>query len=107
MLLTSEQIEALRRKLGIRGDDGWPDFASDSPEGTICREVANRLNEPDVPVCPVVDVPARVDLSMPDQVSTQDAFGRLLVRLGDIPDVAQYVMTTSPDVSVSTNLGDG
>lgn len=105
MLLSSEQVEALRRKMGIAADDVWPDFASDSPEGQICHEVAKRLAEPAPSASAAVAVPERVDLSMPDQVSTQDAFGRLLVRLGDIPDVAQHIVTTSPDVSVSTNLG--
>jgi pyruvate dehydrogenase E1 component len=38
-------------------------------------------------------------------VSTQETFGRLLTRLGEIPEVASRMVTTSPDVSVSTNLG--
>ena len=38
-------------------------------------------------------------------VSSQEAFGRLLLRLADEPDVGSRLVTTSPDVSVSTNLG--
>jgi pyruvate dehydrogenase E1 component len=38
-------------------------------------------------------------------VSTQETFGRLLTRLADVPEVAERLVTTSPDVSVSTNLG--
>lgn len=105
MLLNTEQIEALRRKMGIDGDDVWAGFASDSPEGQMCDDVAKRCAESAPLPCPVVPIPERVDLGMPQQVSTQDAFGRLLVRFGDIPELAQYMMTTSPDVSVSTNLG--
>ena len=105
MLLNSEQIETLRASMGIASDDLWPDFESDSPEGQICHDVAQRLAEVETPPLPVVTVPSRVDLSMPDIVSTQDAFGRLLVRFADIPEVAPHMVTTSPDVSVSTNLG--
>jgi pyruvate dehydrogenase E1 component len=67
--------------------------------------VARRLDEPDLPAIPIIDIPARVDLGVPSNVSTQDAFGRMLVRFADIPELAQYMVTTSPDVSVSTNLG--
>ncbi len=105
MLLSSEQMESLRRKMGIDADDVWAGFASDSAEGVLCTEVAQRLHEDEVPACPTIDIPERVDLGMPQQVSTQDAFGRLLVRFGDIPSLAKYMVTTSPDVSVSTNLG--
>ena len=38
-------------------------------------------------------------------VSTQETFGRLLTALGNHPEVAARLVTTSPDVSVSTNLG--
>jgi pyruvate dehydrogenase E1 component len=37
--------------------------------------------------------------------STQEAFGRILTRLGDVEGVGERIVTTSPDVSVSTNLG--
>ncbi|MCX6014938.1 MAG: pyruvate dehydrogenase, partial [Chloroflexales bacterium] len=105
MLLNSEQIEALRASMGIDSDDLWPDFDVDSPEGLICHEVSQRLAEVETPELPIITVPNRVDLSMPDTVSTQDAFGRLLVRFADIPEVAPHMVTMSPDVSVSTNLG--
>ena len=41
----------------------------------------------------------------PRRRRTQEAFGRILTRLGDIAGVAERIVTTSPDVSVSTNLG--
>ncbi|MDW8215935.1 MAG: pyruvate dehydrogenase, partial [Roseiflexaceae bacterium] len=36
--------------------------------------------------------------------STQEAFGRALLRLADAPGVGERIVTSSPDVSVSTNL---
>ncbi len=106
MLLSSDQLETVRTQLGIEHDNPWPDFDADTPEGQICMEVSRRLDEPKLPEVPTIAVPDRVDLGMPSQVSTQDAFGRLLVRIGDIPELARYMLTTSPDVSVSTNLGN-
>lgn len=38
-------------------------------------------------------------------VSTQEIFGRLLTGLGAIEPIAERMVTMSPDVSVSTNLG--
>ena len=38
-------------------------------------------------------------------VSTQEVFGRLLTGLGSIVGVSERMVTLSPDVSVSTNLG--
>ncbi|MBM4413301.1 MAG: pyruvate dehydrogenase [Chloroflexi bacterium] len=105
MLLSSEQMEQLRTNFGISDDDIWPDFDTDTPEGVLCQQVARRLDEDAIPPIPTISIPTRVDLSVPNSVSTQDAFGRLLVRFADIPELAQYMVTTSPDVSVSTNLG--
>lgn len=105
MLLSSEQMETLRTQFGIPADDIWPDFDDDSAEAAVLRATAEKLAELPVPVEAPVAIPDRVDLGMPANVSTQDAFGRLLVRMADIPGLAQHMMTTSPDVSVSTNLG--
>ena len=37
--------------------------------------------------------------------STQEAFGRVLAGLADVDGVGDRVVTTAPDVSISTNLG--
>ena len=53
-----------------------------------------------------VPVPANLPVPRGDRQSTQEAFGRLL---GDIAasdtELARRIVTTSPDVTVSTNLG--
>ncbi len=38
-------------------------------------------------------------------MSTQETFGRVLTALADEPEIGRRLVTTSPDVSVSTNLG--
>ena len=37
-------------------------------------------------------------------VSSQDAFGKILVELSRDPALAPYLVTTAPDVATSTNL---
>jgi pyruvate dehydrogenase E1 component len=53
-----------------------------------------------------IQVPARLPLPPAGTMSTQEGFGRILAELarGD-GDLAQRIVTTSPDVTVSTNLG--
>ena len=105
-LLNAAQIEALRDKLCITGDE-WAGFAASSAEGRWCAEAAARLFCGDAPpaLLNVNDVPDELPISTQGQLSTQDVFGRLLVRLADEPQLRARIVTTSPDVSVSTNLG--
>jgi pyruvate dehydrogenase E1 component len=51
-------------------------------------------------------VPEALDRDHTGRVSTQQAFGRFFVDLGHkAPEVARHVVTVSPDVASSTNLG--
>ncbi len=106
-LLTEEQMETLRESLGIPKNDEWARFPPDSPAGRVCAAAAHRLY-PDTTPQPTILEPAAIPdtLTLPpqNQASTQDAFGRLLVRLADATELKGRVVTTSPDVSVSTNL---
>jgi pyruvate dehydrogenase E1 component len=53
-----------------------------------------------------VPVPVRLPLSPASTMSTQDGFGRILAELArDDSELARRIVTTSPDVTVSTNLG--
>lgn len=107
MLLSNEQIEALREQMGIAPGQEWEGFAPDSSTGRFCAAAAARLYPADAPapqLLPAAAIPA--DLAIPTQgvSSTQDTFGRILVRLADLPGLCERLVTTSPDVSVSTNL---
>jgi pyruvate dehydrogenase E1 component len=53
-----------------------------------------------------VPVPAALDYAPAAVMSTQEAFGKMLAELARSDgDLARRIVTTSPDVSVSTNLG--
>ncbi|MBI2755902.1 MAG: pyruvate dehydrogenase [Chloroflexi bacterium] len=110
-LLSQEQIDELRPRLGI-GDDDWATFVSGSPEEAACRAAAARLY-PAAPAAvaqithtPGPDaVPTTLSTRVTPSMATQDAFGNALVELSRIEAVAPWLVTTSPDVSISTSLG--
>jgi pyruvate dehydrogenase E1 component len=105
--MSPEQMEGLRSACGIPAEDDWPVFEEGSPEGRLCAERAGELyggKEDSAVVLAPDAVPNDIRMPAPLTTSTQDAFGRLLVQLADVPAVARHIVTTSPDVSISTNL---
>ncbi|HEX2152974.1 MAG TPA: transketolase C-terminal domain-containing protein [Acidimicrobiia bacterium] len=105
-LLTSKQVDMLRDSVGLDPDTEWDRFGPGSPEAELCEEVGLRLRN--------LSVPPRQDIAVPlssgavrsaGVVSTQEAFGRILVGLGRVDGLGERIVTTAPDVSVSTNLG--
>ena len=104
-LLDGEQIERFRAECGLTAEQEWDAFASDSPEGRLLAEAAARLDRGERPPVARVDVPARLSERDGGRISTQAAFGRILLELSRVPGVAERLVTVSPDVSVSTNLG--
>lgn len=108
-LLTQEQMDSLQEKLGIAAGAEWDAFAPNSAEGKLCAAAAKRLyGDKQIPAgaraIKPEDIPADLGIGWGAQTSTQDAFGRMLVRLADVPGLNERIVTTSPDVSVSTNL---
>jgi pyruvate dehydrogenase E1 component len=111
-LLTEAQIDALRTELCIPEDDDWACFPADSAGERLCRETAARLYprgaRPPVDAPPVraSDVPETLPSRIPTAVSTQEVFGNALVELARLGGpVAERMVTASPDVTISTNLG--
>src|SRR5436309_6100244 len=105
-LLTPEQFRDLGHALGADPDDPWAAFASDSDEARLCAAVAARLQREPVGPGTHPRVPATLGRRHSGRESTQQAFGRLFVDLAhNAPEVAAHVVTVSPDVASSTNLG--
>ena len=105
-LLTRDQMLVLADALGADADDPWAGFDAGSPEGELCAAAATALarEEPE-PVAPPA-VPTGLGRKHRGKESTQQAFGRFFVDLvHDAPEVAERVVTVSPDVASSTNLG--
>ena len=105
-LLSPEQIDTFRSELGLDETTEWDRFAPGSDAGRWCRRVGGDIkNAPPTPR-PVPPVPhAARSVTRNGAVSTQEAFGRVLASLADVDGVGDRIVTTAPDVSISTNLG--
>ncbi|CAB4874122.1 unannotated protein [freshwater metagenome] len=104
-LLTRDQIDVFRKELGLTPDTEWDRFADDTAVGRLCARTGGELNNSALVPRPRLSIPDAVGAFTQKPVSTQETFGRLLTGLAAISSVAERMITTSPDVSVSTNLG--
>ena len=105
-LLTKEQFDDLGAQLGADPDDPWAAFPPDSPEAELCAAAAAALARDDPEPREPPPVPPALGRQHRGRESTQQAFGRFCVDLvHDAPEVAERVVTVSPDVASSTNLG--
>ena len=105
LLLDRRQIEELRAEVGLTAETEWSRFGPTEPAGEWCRATAAHLRRPEPRPRPAVEIPTAVELGAVGTVSTQEVFGRLLTRLADAGELGRRLVTTSPDVAVSTNLG--
>jgi pyruvate dehydrogenase E1 component len=105
-LLSTEQWEGLAIDLGADASDPWALFPEGSAEAELCAAAAERLRREPTPAVTLAAVPPDVGRGHSGAASTQQAFGRFFVDLTHAaPEVAARVVTVSPDVASSTNLG--
>src|SRR5262245_33018670 len=109
-LMTKAQLNELRAREGINQGEEWDRLAGlDLPAAEIetylervpfAQRGRRRLQAARVPVEPF----PRIEVK--GQASTQAAFGRILDEIARAGGpLAERIVTTSPDVTVSTNLG--
>ncbi|MEP6892756.1 MAG: 1-deoxy-D-xylulose-5-phosphate synthase N-terminal domain-containing protein, partial [Gaiellaceae bacterium] len=98
-LLSGEQMDRFRITSGLTPDTEWDDFGPETPEGRLCVEAAARLDRGERPSAPRVVIPDRLSERDGPPISTQAAFGRILLELTRVPGVAERLVTVSPDVS--------
>jgi pyruvate dehydrogenase E1 component len=105
-LLSTPQWEALARSLGADAAHPWERFAEGSAEAELCARAAATLTREEFVRRDPPAVPAELRGNHGGSASTQQGFGRLLVELGHAePELAKHIVTVSPDVASSTNLG--
>src|SRR5581483_5875035 len=104
-LLTGEQIDRLREESGLTPETEWDAFDGTSDEGRLLAAAARRLERGERPPAARVEIPATLSGPAAAPTSTQAALGRTLLDLSRVPGLAERLVTVSPDVSVSTNLG--
>ncbi len=109
-LMTPAQMETFRERMKVRAGHEWDKFEglSAKPDALqafldkvpFAQAGERRLNAPQIPV------PDKLDTTTQPVTSTQFGFGAILNEIGkNDDDFAQRIVTTSPDVTVSTNLG--
>ncbi len=109
-VMTPDQIAGFRDSLGIREGDEWEPFAGMEEREADLRaflsrapfaQAGNRRLD-----APKVAVPENLPAIKGGALSTQEAFGKILHELaGTDEELADRIVTASPDVTVSTNLG--
>jgi pyruvate dehydrogenase E1 component len=109
-LMTVAQMEKWRASQNIRPGHEWEKF-----EGLAQDPAALKAFLADVPfncdgtrrlAAPAIEVPRQLEFKPAAQMSTQQGFGLVLneIARGD-SELAARIVTASPDVTVSTNLG--
>jgi pyruvate dehydrogenase E1 component len=105
-LLTAEQMRELAVHLGADTDQPWRRLADGSEAARLCARTAERLKRPPIPHQAPPGVPDDLGRTPTGVATTQAALGRALLDLTrEAPEAAARVVTVSPDVSSSTNLG--
>ncbi|KUN29316.1 pyruvate dehydrogenase [Streptomyces antibioticus] len=106
-LLTGDQISQLADQVGADADDPWQPPPAGSLVAELCRETAQRLRREEVSLAPPQTPPLDLGRTPTStKATTQAALGRTLLDLSrQAPEVARRIVTVSPDVSSSTNLG--
>ncbi|MFZ5751721.1 MAG: transketolase [Pseudomonadota bacterium] len=107
-LMTPAQMAAFQAAMGVSPGQEWDPFAAVPDESALRDFLARvpffaggrrRFTAPALPVPPAVELPDRV-------LSTQAGFGKILDEIARAGGpLADRIVTTSPDVTVSTNLG--
>lgn len=107
-LMNKAQMADFQQKMDIPEGDEWDPMAGiDDPDAinAFLRQVPFFVDGPRRFTAPPVDSPGPIFLD-DDVQSTQAGFGKILDALAKSKtELADRILTTSPDVTVSTNLG--
>ena len=109
-LMNPGQIQALRAGMGIAAGDEWQPYAGLGGNAAASVRAFVEASPLHAKVgdraFAGVEVPARLPVPEGAEQSTQAAFGRILLDISKAGgELADAIVTTSPDVTVSTNLG--
>ncbi len=108
VLVSRDDMDRVRGTLGVSQEETWSGFGPESVEGRFCTETGERLRSGRVrDTSPVaLSVPTSLGHTFRGKMSTQQAMGLVLSDMAwEAPELAKRVVTVSPDVASSTNLG--
>ena len=107
--LTSAHIAALQEQHGIAEGHEWDGYEEPHHIARWIKQqqISGRNGRSPAAAPPTPPpIPDTLDIAFPEHAATQGAFGHILVALNEHEDVAARLVTTSPDVAVSTNLAN-
>jgi len=109
-LMTEKQMEAFRAAMNIRPGHEWDKFEglATSPQKiqSFLDNIPFASSAPRRLSAPKIEVPDTLNVTIANVMSTQSGFGALLNEIAREPtELANRIVTASPDVTVSTNLG--
>lgn len=105
-LLSDAQMAELAEQVGARLDAPWQPLTGMEPALGLCREAAQQLVRPPAKAAVQLTLPRDLGRTPAGTSNTQAALGRTLLDLSrSHPDIGRRIVTVTPDVSSSTNLG--
>ncbi len=109
-LMNDAQIEQLKHTMAVREGHEWEPFEGLSGDPEVLRKFLSDVPFVQDPIrrlsAPQIAVPQNLVVPQAKTISTQAAFGNILNEIGrEQSELAARIVTTSPDVTVSTNLG--
>ena len=108
-LMTPAQMEGFRTAMQVRPGHEWDRFEGLSLPADELQAFLDRVpfaQRRPQGAAPRVAIPDDLPVSIAGTMSTQAGFGTILNEIGkEKSDYASRIVTTSPDVTVSTNLG--
>ncbi|OKO72654.1 transketolase [Bradyrhizobium sp. AS23.2] len=108
-LMTVAQLEKWRASQNIRPGHEWDKFEGLTQDAAELEAFLARVpfnQDGRRLTAPVVEVPQQLTFKSSPQMSTQQGFGLVLNEIARSDnELAKRIVTTSPDVTVSTNLG--
>ena len=108
-MMTPAQMETFQAAMGVRARHEWDKFEAIAQPQAIqafLDKVPFAAGEDRRLSAPIIDVPAEIPITIQPTMATQTGFGAILNEIGrGDSEFARRIVTTSPDVTVSTNLG--
>ena len=107
-MLNSNQMEELRESLNVDIGDDWPNISEDSEEYNYCKEIGESYKRVEEQKSNLnsFEIPKEFKHVYRGNMSTQQSFGLVLTDISRIGnEISDRVVTVSPDVASSTNLG--
>jgi pyruvate dehydrogenase E1 component len=103
--VSKEQIDNLRKSVGLEESNEWNRFEPGSVEDSLCIARGKALKR--VPGDSEISAqfPSSTGTSPSGSSSSQETFGRVLNEISRNEAIRPYLVTTAPDVATSTNLG--